>query len=148
MGVMYETCFDEKLLGIGCNVKIIIDINSGNAETYVEMRSFLRSTPDFRITLEDLKSISEAIKNVKRHANLLEDPVAEARTHKLNYSCGGAILIVVHPKEKVARFTLSIGYFSREGALDALPDKEILDAVAKIEKLKSAVMAKLDAAKS
>ena len=143
MGVMYETCFDEKLLGIGCNVKIIIDINSGSAEAYVEMRSFLRSTPDFRITLEDLKSISEAIKNVKRNANLLEDLVAGATTHKLNYSCGGAMLIVVHPKEKVARFTLSIGYFSREGALDALPDKEILDAVAKIEKLKSAVTEKL-----
>jgi len=148
MGVMYETCFDEKLLGIRCNVKIIIDINSGDAEAYVEMRSFLRSTPDFRITLEDLKSISEAIKNVKGNANLLEHPVAGATTNKLNYSCGGAILIVVHPKEKVARFTLSIGYFSREGALEALPDKEILDAVAKIEKLKSAVMAKLDAAKS
>lgn len=52
MGIKYATSFDEKLLGVGCEV--VVDIESSVAQACVEMRSFLRSTPAIRITLENL----------------------------------------------------------------------------------------------
>ncbi len=147
MGMKYATSFDEKLLGVGCDVEVVVDIESGAAQACVEMRAFLRSTPAFRITLESLQSISEAIKSARTSAKLLESLVGDATAHQLNYSSGGATLIVVHPKGKNARFTLSIGSFAREGELDALTDKEIADAVAKVESLKAKVVAKVVAGK-
>lgn len=147
MGMKYATSFDEKLLGVGCDVEVAVDIESGAAQACVEMRAFLRSTPAFRITLESLQSISEAIKSARTSAKLLESLVGDATAHQLNYSSGGATLIVVHPKGKNARFTLSIGSFAREGELDALTDKEIADAVAKVESLKAKVVAKVVAGK-
>jgi hypothetical protein len=143
----YATSFDEKLLGVGCDVEVVVDIESGVAQACVDMRSFLRSTPAFRITLEDLQSVSAAIRNARTNAKLLESLVGDALAHQLNYSVGGATLIVVHPKGKNARFTLSIGSFAREGDLDALTDKEIADAVTKGESLKAKVVAKVGAGK-
>jgi hypothetical protein len=147
MGMKYATSFDEKLLGAGCDVEVVVDLESGVAQACLEMRSFLRSTPAFRITLEDMQSVSAAIKSARTNAKLLESLVGDATAHQLNYSAGGATLIVVHPKGKNARFTLSIGSFAREGELDALTDKEIADAVAKVESLKAKVVAKVVAGK-
>lgn len=146
-GLKYATSFDEKLLGVGCDVEVVVDIESGIAQASVEMRSFLRSTPAFRIALEDLLSVSAAIKNARASVKLLESLVGNATAHQLNYSGGGATLIVVQPKGKNARFTLSIGSFAREGDLDALSDKEIVEAVARVESLKSKVIAKVAAGK-
>ncbi len=146
-GLKYATSFDEKLLGVGCDVEVVVDIESGTAQAFVEMRSFLRSTPAFRITLEDLNSVSAAIKSARSNAKLLESLPGEATDHQLNFFGGGATLIVVQPKGKSARFTLSIGSFSREGDLDTLTDKEIAETVAKVESLKAKVIAKVGAGK-
>lgn len=148
MGIKYATTFDEKLLGIGCDVEVVVDIESGAAQACIEMRSFLRSTPAFRITHENLQAVSEAVKNARTSAKLLDNLVDDASSHQLNFSAGGANLIVVKPKGKNARFTLSIGSFAREGDLNALTDNEIAGAVAKVENLKAKVLAKVIAGRN
>jgi hypothetical protein len=147
MGMKYATSFDEKLLGVGCDVEIVVDIESGTAQASVAMRSFLRSTPAFKISLEDLQSVSLVVKQARSSAKLLESMVGDATAHQLNYSLPGATFIVVRPEGKTARFTLSIGSFAREGDLDTLTDKEIAEAVAKVEDLKAKVVAKVSAGK-
>jgi hypothetical protein len=107
------------------------------------MRSFLRSTPAFKISLEDLGAVALAIKQAKEKAGLLGQLVDGAGDHQLNFSAGGALLIVVKPRDKAARYTLSIGMFSQEGELDRLSDKEVTDAIQKVEALKSRVRAKV-----
>jgi hypothetical protein len=142
-GLNYVTSFDEKLLGVGCDVEVVVDIESGAARTNIQMRSFLRSTPAFRITLDDLVSISTAIQSVRKNVKLLESLISDATDHQLNYSFGGMTLIVVQPKGKNARFTLCIGSFSREGDIDTLTNKEILEAVNRVEGLQAQVVSKV-----
>jgi len=70
-----------------------------------------------------------------------------ATDHQLNFMAGGASLVVVHPKEKKARYVLSIGSFTREGELEKLSDKEVAEAVEVVERLVARVRAKVLAAK-
>ena len=70
-----------------------------------------------------------------------------ATDHQLNYAARGASLIIVHPKEKKARFVLSIGAFTQEGDLEKLSDVEIVEALKRIEELKSKVAKKIGSAK-
>ena len=57
--------------------------------------------------------------------------------HQLNYSSGGASLIVVHPKGKSARFVLTIGLFNQEGGIDSLSSVEIDATVKRVDELKA-----------
>lgn len=139
----YATSFDEKLLGVGCNVEVVVDIESGDAISTIEMRSFLRSAPAFRISLADLNSVLTAIKASKSNVKLLESMVDDAQDHQLNYACGGASLIVVQPIGKNARAVLTIGAFSREADLAQLSDKEVADAIARVETLQSKTVTKV-----
>ena len=99
-GLKYATSFDEKILGVGCDVEVVVDLDSGEASATVAMRQFLRSGPAFRIGAKDLASIAAAVKAAKDRVGLLESLAEGALDHQLNYSSGGASLIVVHPKGK------------------------------------------------
>ena len=132
-----------KLLGVGCDVEIVVDIESGDATAIVAMRSFLRSTPAFRISLEDLAAVANGVRLAHTRAKLLEQMVDGATDHQLNFSVAGSSLIIVHPKDKNARFVLTIGSFAREGDLDKLTDKEIAESVKAVEELKAKVQKKV-----
>ena len=147
LGLKYATSFDEKLLGTGCDVEVVIEIESGEVSAVIAMRQFLRSSPVFRISDVDLAAMSDAIKSAKRSAKLLENMVDGATDHHLNYAARGASLTIVHPKEKKARFVLSIGAFTQEGDLEKLSDVEIVEALKRIEELKSKVTKKIGSAK-
>lgn len=142
-GIQYATSFDVKLLGVGCDVEVVVDIESGEATAIVAMRSFLRSTPAFRISLEDLTAVANGVRLAHTRAKLLEQMVDGANDHQLNFSVGGSSLIIVHPKDKKARFVLTIGSFAREGDLDKLTDKEIAESVKAVEELKAKVQKKV-----
>ncbi len=148
-GLQYATTFDEKLLGMGCEVEIVVDIDSGNAKASIAMRSLLRTSPAFHISIDVLVGVVTTIKSAKSHAALLENLATDATDHQLNYETGCACLTVVQPPgKKKARYTLSIGAFNREGDLDTLSDDEISAAVQRVERLKAMVCAKVMAAKT
>jgi hypothetical protein len=134
-GLQYATTFDVKLLGVGCDVEVVVDIESGSSTAMISMRAFMRSIPAFRISLASLTAIVEAIKVAHAKANLLQHLLDGANDHQLNFSAGGASLVVVHPKEKKMRFVLSIGSFTREGELDKLSAEEVTEAVEIVQKL-------------
>jgi hypothetical protein len=142
-GLKYATSFDEKILGVGCDVEVVVDLDSGEASATVAMRQFLRSSPAFRIGAKDLASIAAAVKVAKDRVGLLESLAEGALDHQLNYSSGGASLIVVHPKGKSARFVLTIGMFNQEGGIDSLSSAEIDAAVKRVEELKALARAKV-----
>ncbi len=143
----YATTFDEKLLGVGCDVEIVVNTESGDAKATIAMRSFLRASPSFNMSLEELIGVVNAIQSAKSRAALLANLVGDATDHQLNYETGCATLIVVQPPKKKAFYTLSIGAFSREGELDTLSDAEVSAAVQRVESLKAMVCAKVMAAK-
>ena len=146
-GLKYATSFDERLFEAGCDVDVVVDVETGEASATVAMRRFLGSTPAFRIADEELTAIAEVVKSVRSRAWLLDDTVEGAQSHQLNYSSGGATLTVVHPKGRPARFVLTIGLFNKEGKLDELSGEEIDVAVKRIEDLKGKTRAKVAAAK-
>lgn len=147
-GLKYATSFDEKLLGVGCDVEVTIDVESGESSAIIAMRQFLRSSPVFRISIENLASVAAAINSAKASASLLQNMVDGGMDHQLYYSVGGASLIVVQPKDRKARFVLAIGAFSREGDLDSLSDADVTGAVQKVDALKAKVRAKVMASKT
>jgi len=142
-GLKYATTFDEKLFGKGCDVDVIVDLESGEASATVAMRPFLRSNPPFRISSEDLAALAQAVKLVGPRSSLLDALAEGALDHQLSYSTGGATLIVVHPKGRSARYTLSIGMFQKEGELGEPIGAEIEAAVKRTEELKAKVLAKV-----
>lgn len=142
-GLKYATVFDERLFGVGCDVDVVVDVESGEASATVAMRQFMRSSPAFWITGEQLVAIAEVVKSVRSRAWLLDETVEGAQDHQLNFSCGGAKLIVVHPKGKPTRFVLTIGLFNKDGELDELSGEEIDAAVKRIEELKAKTVAKV-----
>jgi len=142
-GLKYATSFDEKILGVGCDVEVVVDLDSGEVSAIVAMRQFLRSSPAFRICEKDLASIAAAVKAAKDRVGLLASLAEGALDHQLNYSSGGASLIVVHPKGKSARFVLTIGMFNQEDGIDSLSSAEIDAAVKRVDELKALARAKV-----
>ena len=141
-GLKYATTFDKKILGVGCDVEVVVDIESGEASATVAMRQFLRSSPASRIDAEDLSAIAAVVKSVRGRVGLLDSTVDGATDHQLNYSSGGATLVVVHPKGRPPRFVLTIGMFNKEGEIDSLSADEIDAAVKRVTQLKELVRAK------
>lgn len=139
----YATSFEEKILGSTCDVEVVVDIVSGQTQATIGMRSFLRASPVFSISIEDLVDLGKALQKLQSQAKLLTGLLAGASEHQLNFSAGGATLIVVHPKNKDPRFSLAVGSFSREGSLKELPEKEINDAVLRVQGLMAQVTGKV-----
>ena len=147
-GIKYATVFDEKLLGAGCDVEVVVDVETGQSQATVAMRPFLRSSHAFKISVEDLAAMAETIRSANARAKLLNDKIDGAVDHQLNFSAGGSSLIIVHPKDKKARFVLTIGSFSREGELEKISDLEVAQAVKTVEALRAKVVAKVSSFKS
>lgn len=142
-GLKYATSFDEKILGIGCDVDVTVDVETGEASATIAMRQFLRSSPAFKISADELSAIGDVVKKARASLPLLEDFIDGSQDHQLNYSSGGASLIIVHPKGKPARFVLNIGMFNKEGVMDELSSEEIDAAVKRVGELTAMVKAKL-----
>lgn len=141
-GLKYATTFDEKIFGVGCDVDVVVDLGTGEASATIAMRQFLRSSPAFRIAERDLEAIADAVKTAKASIKLLDSLADGALDHQLNFSAGGASLIVVHPKGKTARYVLTIGMFNDEGDIAELSSVVIDAAVKRIGELKERVSAK------
>ena len=139
----YATTFNELILGLQCLVDVSVDIHTGEAAVVVSRTPRFVSTPTFRISLDDLKSLSESIRRAQERAQLLDDPLNGATEHQLNCTCGWANLIVVKPPGSPARFTLSIGHFNREGPLAELSSKEIDESIVKLEAILGSVLKKV-----
>jgi hypothetical protein len=138
----YATTFNELVLGLKCIVDVTVDIRTGEAAVVVSRQPRFVSTPSFRISLDDLKSLSESIRSAEERAKLLDDPINGATDHQLNCTCGWATLIVVKPPGSPARFTLTIGHFHREGPLTELSSREIDESIAKLEAILTSVLKK------
>ena len=143
----YATTFDQKLLGVGCDVDVVVNLDSGEANATVSMRPFLRSSPAFQISLENLKAIANAVGSAKANVKLLDDLVEGAGDHQLQYQYGGASLTVVKPPKKEAKAVLTIGTFSRESELSKLSADEITKAISTCESLIAKVKKKVNPAK-
>ena len=143
-GLRYAATFKEKILGVGCDVDISVDIGSKVAIVIASMTRMLSSQPAFRISRDDLAALAACVKTAKERASILDSKAEGASDHQLNCSCGGAALIIVKPfADKPARYTLSIGLFNREGTLDELTSKELDDAVEKLDTLASRITSKV-----
>jgi len=142
--IVYATSFRDRLLEGKCDIEVVVDLEAGTATGILSMRQVLRSGPAFSISLDNLKAIAKTIKATKTNAFLLETLVPDATDHQLNWSCGGASMIVVQPKGSQARFTLSIGNYHREGVLSELNTKDIDTAVDKIKTRIEEVMTKVN----
>jgi hypothetical protein len=143
----YATTFDEKLLGVGCDVDVTVSLVTGDAVAAVSMRPLLRSSPAFQISLDNLKAIAAAVESAKTNFKLLESKVDGAEDHQLQYHYGGASLTVAKPTQKPAKAVLTIGSFSRESDLEKLSIEEISKAVSTCEELISKVKQKVLRAK-
>lgn len=142
-GLRYAATFNEKILGVGCDVDVAVDLVSGEALVIASMRRTLSSEPAFRISREDLASLSSCVKTAKERAGILDNKVKGSSDHQLNCACGGATLIVSKPAGKPARFALNVGLFHREGGLEELSAKELDEAVAKLDALTARVASKM-----
>ena len=142
-GPKYATSFRENLLGGACDVEVVVNIETKEASATLAMRQLLSSNPAFLISRDDLVAISQNIGMIQSKSPLLDSLIDGALHHQLNYSRKSAVLIVVHPKDRPARFTLSIGLFHQEGPLSELSSKEIDDAVSRLDTLTAAVVAKV-----
>ncbi len=141
-GLKYATSFEEKLLGVRCDVDVIVDLSTGDASAVVAMRQMLSPSPAFRITLADLATVAEVIKTVPTQSKLLESLVDGATDHQLNFSHKGCTLTIVKPKGRPARYVLGIGLFNREGDLAELSASELTSAIEKLEQLKEKTRSK------
>lgn len=146
-GLKYATSFDEKILGVGCDVEVVVDVQTGDASATVAMRQFLRSSPAFRITSNELAAFAEAVSRAKQIVGLLDSKVSGAEDHQLNYSSGGASLIIVHPLGKPARYVITIGMFNQEGEIEKLSSSEIDAAVKRVSELIALVREKVTSKK-
>jgi hypothetical protein len=133
-----EKCFDEK-----CDVEVVTDVVTREAKVLVTWAPVFGTS--FQISIDDLQRLSVCVASAKAHADLLHESIPESLHHRLCCTIGGASLIVIHPKDKLARFALTIGTFHREGKLDALSSEAIDEVVARLEVLKLKVIAKIDA---
>ena len=143
----YATTFDEKLLGVGCDVDIVVNLDTGEALSWVSMRPFLRSSPAFRISLDNLKAIRDAVNSAKSNAKLLESMADGAVDHQLQYHYGGASLTVVQRPLKAAKAVLTIGSFNLESDLGKLSIEDLNDAIATCESKMVKVIAKINVSK-
>ena len=141
-GLRYATSFELKLLGAKCDVEVVVDLGSQEASAIVSMRRLLSPSPAFRAAREDLAALSGCIRQARENAGLLDATTEGAQAHQLNCSCGGAVLIVVKPPGKPARYTLNVGLFHREGLLEELTSKEIDEAVEQVDALIARVLSK------
>ena len=139
----YATTFNQKILGVGCDVDVVVNLDSGDVNATVSMRPFLRSNPAFRIPLENLKAIANAVESAKANVKLLDDLAEGAGNHQLQYHYGGADLIVIKPPKKEAKAVLTIGAFSIESELGKMSIDEITKAISVCESLISKVKKKV-----
>jgi hypothetical protein len=139
----YATSFEVKLLGAKCDVEVVVDLGRQDASAIVSMRQILSSSPAFRATREDLSALSACIQKARESAGLLDATAEGAQANQLNCSCGGAVLIVVKPPGKPARYALNVGLFHREGLLEELTSKEIDEAVEQVDALIARVLSKI-----
>jgi len=142
-GAKYATLFRKKLLGVNCDVDVVVDLATLKAEATISMKQILSSRPAFVITLDDLRLLETSLKSVKKCTSLLESVLPDATDHQLNVNIRGATAIVVRPPGKSARYTLSIGLFHREGELSELELNEIDDSIKEIEVLVIATIEKV-----
>ena len=139
----YATTFEEKLLGVKCEVEVVVDLSSGASSVTAGMRQALRSTPACYLSIDTLELLVNGIKLAHKSAKLLDSLADAATDHQLNLSVGGATLIIVKPPGKPARFTLSIGLYHREGKLEELSAKEVEAAIQSLSALRKRVLAKV-----
>ena len=139
----YATTFEEKVLGVKCEVEVVVELSSGNSSVTAGMRQALRSSPACYLTIDTLEALLNCIKATHKNAKLLDDLAEAATDHQLNASVGGATLIIVKPPGKPARFTLTVGLFHREGKLEELSTKEIEAAIQTLSALRKRVLTKV-----
>lgn len=143
-GLRYAAEFDEKILGVGCVVEVMVNITSGEASAVASMKQILSSQPGFRISKKHLVALASCVETAKQRSGVLNRQAAGSKQHQLNCTCGEATLIVVKPDDKPARYTLNIGLLHRSGELEELSTKEIDDAVAKLDELISRVSSNMN----
>jgi len=141
-GLRYATVFDETILGAGCDVEVVVDLSTGKGSAIISMRRMLSPNPAFSISRDDLAAIAMGVKMAKEKSDLLAQTTEGAKGHQLNFSCGGATLVIVKPEGKPTRFGLHVGLFHREGALDDLSALELEEAVRKVDALLARVISK------
>jgi hypothetical protein len=141
-GLRYATTFRESILGVSCDIDVTANLKTGKGTTVVSMRRTLSPNPGFQISGEDLVTLLSCIKMAKAGASLLVEKPEMALDHQLNCSCGGAMLVVVKPLGKPARFALNIGLFHREGDLEDLSVEQLEVAITTLDRLKTKVLRK------
>jgi hypothetical protein len=156
----YATKFEERILGVECDVEVCADLSLESATVIAAMRQPLRSTPSCHISIEGLEELRASIHEAHVRAQLLEDLVDGARDHQLNCSCSIARLVVVKPRReekfwerfwpspessrgRPPRFVLTIGEFHREGPLDQLSTSDVDAAIGIMDALRTRVLAKI-----
>lgn len=143
----FEATFDQKVLGVACDITVSVDVNSGEVESIITMRSMLRAMPAFQIKLSELAAIAEEIQIACDRAKLL-DLFEDADDKRLVFRAGGAMLTVFQNKANAPYFVLSIGSYNREGKLADLNNQDLQAAVTSIMALQNTVQAKVKANKA
>lgn len=141
-GLNYVVAFSENLFGGNCTVEISSNLQNGELSVSLALNPRFGSTPVFKMTLEDLEALLECLRSVKLHAALLQELPEGAEDQQLNFERGEALLIVVHPKGKPARFSLNMGSIHKEGPLEELNIAEVEKAVNRLNGLKAKVQEK------
>ncbi len=142
-GAQYATVFHQKLLGANCDIDVVVDLVSLEAEATIAMKQMFSAQPSFTMTAVQLRQLEAGLREMKRSSALLDNRLPEAADHQLNISAGAATAIILRPEGKPARFALSVGLFHREGALAQLPLEEIGQALRQIDALLAAAVAKV-----
>ena len=53
-GLNYATTFEERLLGVKCDVEVVVELSSGDTSVVAAMRQALRSSPVCHISIDTL----------------------------------------------------------------------------------------------
>lgn len=142
-GAVYAVSFKEKYLGSTCDIEIEVDVKSKTAEAFLSMRSIFKSSPPFRVSRDQLYQLSSNIKLLSEKAALLESMPDGGEYQQLAYHSNGMSVVVVHPIGAVARYSLSIGSYSRSGLLGEMSSVEIDRALTRIDELIAIVLRKV-----
>lgn len=146
--VRYATSCKDRLFGAKCEIEVVVELSTLDGTVVLLMSQLLGSGPAFSISIDDLKALSISIKAFHKHAPLLETLSPGATDHQLNWTRGCASIIVVHPKGKPPRYSLSIGPYHQEGDLSELNAKEVDEAVERLDAFRSRVTDKIKNLKS
>lgn len=132
--VNYVAAFDARVLDERCVVEVSVPLGTtaGPANVTARFKGMVAKSHG-GVTLEQLRALRGTLEVMQRSVTLLTHLPPKAHDHQLSWQVGNAVVILVMPRGKPARFTVTVGPWHREGNADDMPLEALGDAIEALE---------------